>query len=491
MPPQDPASLWKPVTDQGSSAWTPVVDSAPPQQIDTPGQMVTASGRMLGNLFGGIGGETLKTASNIGRLAFPDAAARALHMQVPTPEYESHLFGEDRPQERTGRAAGSVLQFLAPGEAEDAAVSRAPEFLKPLARVGTAALSSGAVNKAQGGDFGTGAAAGGTIGALGEGARAIAPGIVRSALGIGREGAEYGRNSGKAVLNETRSVRLPSLVDEMNDRLGELDREFDSRATGELARMAPIRAANMGRMRAAEFRNSPNEQRLIQKLHDPLMTEYRGGKPMMQPIMQTVQEPTGVLDASGNPITRDVQREVGKRPIPVPNAIPAKRLRAIKQGVGQEVSNFSPQNQKMGATLRKQIYGDINQELHRVVPGGAELDERMSNLIPARDAAQRKLTSPGVAERAAGRMAARTGALTAAAVGGAEGAKIAGLPGAIAGGGLSLLAPDLLTAPTAQMVLARGLYSPASARIGRSIMTPITQRVVDAIRARGQKGRAQ
>ena len=66
------------------------------------------------------------------------------------------------------KGIGQAAQFLIPGGAEEKAASLLPSAARGIGKVGLSALSSGLVNKAQGGDFTTGAIAGGGGSRLGK-----------------------------------------------------------------------------------------------------------------------------------------------------------------------------------------------------------------------------------------------------------------------------------------------------------------------------------
>lgn len=545
MPPQqqqtDPyapyAQQADPYAGQGGST-----APAATQQIDSPGQMLKASAKLGGDVLAGIGGETLKTLSNIGKWSDPLQRAAGI-FNPPTPEQEQHLFGEDRPQERVGRDIGSVAQFLAPGEAEEGIVSRAPEFLRPAARIATGALSSGAVNKAQGGDFSTGAAAGTVAGALGEGGRAIAPSVVRTVIpGINR-------NTAKAVLNETRGVRPRTVLEGVEGGIRDAGRDLDtavsnanSRSTPKIAGflmppaekldLAPIPGREpASRPMAFQAEGHPSARRVYNQMHylsggehpelsgrieRPQGTMTR--TPEMSASIPPKTEPNSIIsmrsarqpvrEAYGTAASQEAGTSHGRignlmdflhtgrvSGEPIPETITPQRALDLRRGLNDEfLTNRDWQkvaNDKETAAA-KGAYGGLTGELHEKVPGAVEADERMHNLIPAKHGLKTLVRSePSLVKNLSGRMAARTGALTSAAVGGAEGAKIGGLRGALAGGSLGLVAPELLSSPTAKMVVARGLYSPAVARTGRAIMTPAVQGVVNYIRGKGQGGTAQ
>jgi len=57
-----------------------------------------------------------------------------------------------------------------------------------------------------------------------------------------------------------------------------------------------------------------------------------------------------------------------------------------------------------------------------------------------------------------GRLSAHTGAAALGAAGATEGYREKGIPGMIAGGLTGIVAPELASSPTAQMIMARGMH---------------------------------
>lgn len=115
----------------------------------------------------------------------------------------------DNVGEQVGSGVEQGAEFFLPGGTEEKAGAMAAEYLPKLgewgprlARVATSALSTGAVNKVQGGDFKTGAALGAGGSAVGEVGRKVAPSIAESALGVQKKMRAYGKTPGAAVLDE-------------------------------------------------------------------------------------------------------------------------------------------------------------------------------------------------------------------------------------------------------------------------------------------------
>ena len=222
----------------------------------------------------------------------------------------------------------------------------------------------------------------------------------------------------------------------------------------------------------------------------------------MQPAMRPVQEALGTAATQRVPgDTKEIQGlmdflrghgEFGpeRPPLLTPQeALDARRgfgKNFISNRQWKQVVNDAPQS------AAKQSYGGITGELHSKVPGATEADDLMHSLIPARTGLKTLVrTDPSVAGNVMGRVGARTGALTSAAMGAAGGARSAGLPGMIAGGAAGLIAPEIMSAPAAKMAMARAMYSPATAQVGRAATTPAIQALINYFRQQRTGEQAQ
>jgi hypothetical protein len=147
-------------------------------------------------------------------------------------------------------------------------------------------------------------------------------------------------------------------------------------------------------------------------------------------------------------------------------------LLEMKRGINKTIATWPPEWQKLDDVKRakQKLYGAIDSELDRIVPGNAALNQRISSLIPAKQQAIRIAEGEKIPQRMLMRFAARTGALLSGVAAGREGYKEGGLPGAVLGGTAGVLIPELITEPAAQMALARALKSGAITRGGKAVV---------------------
>jgi hypothetical protein len=122
-------------------------------------------------------------------------------------------------------------------------------------------------------------------------------------------------------------------------------------------------------------------------------------------------------------------------------------------------------------SVGKRAYHALDQEFDNAVPSAAELNQRISSLIPVAKRAESAEHGAGLVQKGVHRLAAHTGAAASGLVGGAEGYHEGGIPGAIAGGIAGLAVPEMLASPTGQMFAARGLGSPAT----QGVVKPVVQ----------------
>jgi hypothetical protein len=361
--------------------------------------------------------------------------------------------------EAMGKTGAEMGSYLLPWKAESAAGHAAeelPSLLRPLARVGTSAVSNAAMSGMNRESPAVGGALGAGAGILGEGGRMLANPLMRSAIP-----GNVGKDTAAAVLQHATGIRPSTVLKGVEGKIGEAGRNLDAAvAAHPNARLSlqpaetPVQAA----LDIAGRERVPGDTAEVQKLMDFLRGEGEYG-PARPPLL-TPQE---ALDA---------RRGYGKN--------------FVSNRQWKQVTNDAPQ------AAAKQGYGAITGELHAKVPGTTEADDLIHNLIPAQSGLRTLVhNDPSVAGNVMGRVGARTGALTSAAMGAAGGARTAGIPGMIAGGAAGLIAPEIMSAPAAKIAMARAMYSPATARVGRAIVTPAIQALIDNLRQQRREGQGQ
>lgn len=142
----------------------------------------------------------------------------------------------------------------------------------------------------------------------------------------------------------------------------------------------------------------------------------------------------------------------------IPENVTPRDLLNLKRGFSEEHLRWSPETHDAALSAGRRAYGALDSELDRTVPAAAGLNQRISSLIPVSQRAESVGRNAGILQRTAGRIGAHTGAATMGVGGAYAGGREGGIPGAIAGGTLGILAPEMLSNPTAQMIMARGLY---------------------------------
>jgi hypothetical protein len=331
-----------------------------------------------------------------------------------------------------GYGGEQVGEFLLPTGVEEGAARLGGEVLGHGGEIagkllGSAAHSAG-VNKAQGGSATTGAlmGAGGT--AVGEGMKAAAPLIAESALGVRGADKMYGRTVGNAIMEDTSGVRPSTIEGSARGKIAELKPQLeqaaeDAGASGARGSLLPARQGVDDAIAGHITNRATKTAAELEPLQTHLATDSTTGLPLAQD-----QTPTGLLQ--------------------------------MKRGLDSDfIRNWSPLTGSRPALGQaRQAYGNLADEFHASAPGTQNLDQRISSLIPVANRADIMSRAPGVMENTLNRFRVPTGALTGAVGGGAAGYHEGGLPGAVAGAGMGALLPSVISSPTTQMIMARGLY---------------------------------
>ena len=145
---------------------------------------------------------------------------------------------------------------------------------------------------------------------------------------------------------------------------------------------------------------------------------------------------------------------------PIPENVTPRDLLDLKRGFSDEhLGRWNPDLHGKTVATGRSAYHALDQEFDKAVPGAADMNQRISSLIPVIHAADKAERAPSLFQRTAGRIGAHTGALTGAVGGALEGQRLGGTPGALVGGAAGLLLPELLMSPESQMMAARTMAS--------------------------------
>lgn len=355
--------------------------------------------------------------------------------------------------EKVGFEGEQIGEWLLPTGAEEKAGLFAARMLPKLGkvapalgRIGAGAIESGVRNKLQGGDFGTGALMGGGTGVLGETGKAVAPKVAESALGITNRMRGRGKTIGQAVLDETKGVRPATIATESGEKIGALTKEMES---------------------AVHDATQQGVTGTTQSAHDVLNEAIKNTPRNARELRDKLESLREVLSLT--------QGKAGQAPRMIHSP---DELLEIRRGIGKTIKAWPPEWQRIDDVKRIQqrLYGAIDSELDRLVGGNAEINQRISSLIPAKKAAQKLETSASLPQKMAHRMLAHTGALMGASAGGAYGYKEGGVPGAVVGGISGLVLPEVMASPTAQMAAARVIRSPKTVQLGRGMTSQFMRR---------------
>lgn len=412
---------------------TPLPPTPPPPSLyQRAGQAMqdfgTGSLKGLGNTVSGIS-SAIHAIPGIGPKIIPNEGLSAFKT-ITRPEGTA---------QKLGYGAEQAAEFLLPGPAEEKAGALAAEHLPsvakiaaPAARIGVQALDTGLLNKAQGGTFKGGLAAGAGGGVAGEAMRAAAPALAESALGISKRMRGYGKTPGVAALEETRGIRPATIERTAGSRLGELTKNIEGMAQSHKGTVSLRPALNTidREMQRAIRENDQAGYNQLHNIREALTTEF----------------------STGSPIPRDV---------------PAAQALDLKRGMRKQfISNWNPEVLSGTRATAARSSGAVDKELDSALgPDFAANNQRISSLIPVAERAESEGRNAGLLQNMRHRVAAHTGALTGAIGGGLYGYQKGGPEKAVEYGLAGIALPELIASPEAGMAAARTLHSPVTPRI--------------------------
>lgn len=433
LPPLDmhglkPYSKWDDIKDTASDLLGvgPSMGAA-----GTVGNTVGLISKLLHMAPAGLGMVAPGLPAGLGETLAPQAGINALAARtkdVSTPQNTTQAIGKGGEQ---------IGELMLPGVGEEGAAAKISSLLPflgklalPAARVAYGAGTMGAQNAMQGGDVGTGALAGAGGGVLGEGLRAIAPKLVETALGITGKASRYGATPAEAVLAETSGFKPGKIAASAGAKASDL--------TGQLQQAVSQSTAVASRQPAIDVVD--NAISAAQKKN-------------VQPVVTKLQ-------AIRSQLTHDITTGQPFGPTATP-----EEILAAKRGVGDLINSWTREEKTGVQKVLPQVYHALDSELDRTVPGADELNQRISSLIPAKKAALIASEKPSALSRILGRSGIGfTGALGA----GVGYQKDHSATGALEGGVLGMLLPELVGSRTGQMMLARGAAGP----IGNKVTLP-------------------
>lgn len=386
--------------------------------------------KTAGDVLQGVGEGAFHTVANTGKLITDPLVTRIASPESvrKSNEFISKVSTPENTAQGVGKFGEQVAEIATPTGVEGAIASKLPKLGKLASagvKVGSEALESGLKNKAQGGDFTTGAAAGAGGELLGMGAQKVAPKIAETALGITGKMRGHGRTIGQAVLDETKGVVPETIAKQAGEKIGSLTGDLERRASAfSVANTASTNPAHAVIDNA--IANAPRNAR-----------DYTSKLESLKPLLD--------FNAGAGPQRR---------------AFTPEEILEMKRGVDKEISSWSPEVRKGVEGVKRQIYRALDSELDRTVPGAEGINQRISSLIPAQKRAAAIANNASTTQRIAHRISAHTGAAAGGVAGGYYGYEHGGVPGAIYGSTLGIALPELISSPTGQMTAARVLSKP-------------------------------
>lgn len=299
-----------------------------------------------------------------------------------------------------------------------------------------------------------GGRAGGLVSA---GARPLA----KSALGIPGRTEAYGADPGKAILEETRGIRPISVENSARQKLGELNSELESRAassnkTGSLQPARDVIQGSMANGAAANSETTPSQlQPMLSQLQE-VRPGFRGATeyPMgAHTPVNITHAPSPIMGPDGQPIMLP-KVSYGQQPSPqVATQQPASNLLQMKRQFDQDfIKNWNPAASTKGQLgVARQGYRALGDELENAIPGAAQLNQRISSLIPVAQRARLTDLQAGPIEKTLDRATRPTGGLFPLLFGLHEGGPL-GAAGVMAG-------QEMLGSPAARLIGARTLHA--------------------------------
>jgi len=292
--------------------------------------------------------------------------------------------------QKIGKAVGDVGQYLVPGMGEEKAATLLPKA-PLLAKSLYSAATTGALTAAQTGKP-EDAIAGGVVGMLSPflgkyvsgpvadwlqkylGEKAPAN-VINRLIGVSKKELQYGNNPGLVIANE-------GLQDKVEQRISQLHSELLSRVG------ASSQAGAVGPSRLLAQATMPQTLDTSKAVLDPIDREIASA---MSGRVANKGYLNALLDLRDS-ITHDLTAE-GARGNPKNLVMSPADVLDFKRQIGK-ITRWTPENSAVYGELnglKREIYHNLDTTLDQVAPGTEGLNSRMSDLISASEAIDRKI----------------------------------------------------------------------------------------------------
>jgi len=291
-----------------------------------------------------------------------------------------------------------------------------------------------------------------------QGARAAGGALAEHGIGVGWKDRLRGKTPGRGLLDETGwAIRPSTIATRADEAMTRLNNELESKAKDSKAR-TNIGAARQIAEDVAQQQAQGLNQPLAAELGDVAQslrkappnfygaTEYPAGAftPVQGGKMNPFSGQRGPFSAAGKPIMPNgaaAELEIAAEQSPIDS------IRMKREFNDRNVAWNQIRSDK-ATRLGREVYHGLDNAIDQTVPGAHELNQRISSLIPVKDAAIRRGAQQGMVGEIAGTIKRPTGGVASAA--------------AMGGGNpvVGLVKKAVLSAPETQIAIGKALNAP-------------------------------
>lgn len=319
--------------------------------------------------------------------------------------------------EHIGGIAEQTGEMLASGGPLRKGATMLPQVFQRGGRIAAESLNAILNAAAHNQDLKTAAVAGASGGVLSELSGPLSRGIIKDAIGANAKSAA-------AILEDTTGITPKQISGQAAIKSLALTRQLEQMASASTApaSTSPAIAVIDREMTKASQENALDYYNKLQSLRSQLTTDFSTGQP-------------------------------------IPSSVSASKILDLKRGIGKTIKGFDPQTRDLVKGIKQQVYGALDSELDKTVPGAADINDQISALLGAKQAAA-KTAARGIPGLSTGLLKHGAGA----AIGGFEGYQHGGPGGALAG----VATGYALASPSARVALGRILASPIPRAAGEA-----------------------